>query len=100
MPGIGRLSFLGYILGNMEIYYLYMFHLKREKAITQLLGAFYKIESMSKDGIGRFNIGWVRLVALFRSDTVEQVINSMEHIEKANEYKVFTPWLGLGLLTR
>lgn len=100
MPGIGPITFLGYILGNIEIYYLYMFHLNREKAVTQLLGAFYNIKDFAKDGIARFTIGPVRMVALFKAATVEQVINSMEHIEKANEYKVFKPWLGLGLLTR
>lgn len=100
MPGLSSLTFLGYILGNIELYYLYMFHLNREKAVTQLLGAFHTIESICKDGVARFTIGPVRMVALFRANTVEQVMNSMEHIEKAAEYKVFTPWLGQGLLTR
>ncbi|KAJ6217429.1 hypothetical protein RDWZM_008586 [Blomia tropicalis] len=60
----------------------------------------FQVESFRKDGVGRFTIGFIRFVALFRAKAVEEVINSMDHIEKANEYKFFKSWLGLGLLTR
>ena len=64
------------------------------------MGSMFQVESFRKDGVGRFTIGFIRFVALFRAKAVEEVINSMDHIEKANEYKFFKSWLGLGLLTR
>ncbi|KAI2805260.1 Cytochrome P450 4V2 [Blomia tropicalis] len=99
LPGLVGSSIYGYLLGDIEVYYRYMWHLKREKAVTQLMGSMFQVESFRKDGVGRFTIGFIRFVALFRAKAVEEVINSMDHIEKANEYKFFKSWLGLGLLT-
>src|SRR6218665_2105908 len=83
----------------MELYLYSMSHLTREKAFTQLLIAFHQIDYLYQAGFGRATIGAQRIVALYRQDTVEKFITSMEYIDKSVQYAFFDTWLGFGLLT-
>ncbi|XP_062991790.1 cytochrome P450 4V2-like isoform X1 [Elgaria multicarinata webbii] len=44
-------------------------------------------------------IGPLPFLVLYHAETVEVVLNSSKHIEKADSYKFLHPWLGTGLLT-
>jgi cytochrome P450 len=50
-------------------------------------------------GICRFWLGWKPIVVLFSPENVEQILNSTQIINKADEYKFFEPWIGEGLVT-
>ena len=88
------------MMNDIEKYNIIMISIMYIIAVTQLLTAITSIESTIKVGIARFTVAYIRFVVLFRAETVEEVISSMDHIEKANEYRFFNSWLGLGLLTR
>ncbi|XP_015280489.1 PREDICTED: cytochrome P450 4V2 [Gekko japonicus] len=44
-------------------------------------------------------VGPLPLLVLYHAETVEVVLSSSKHIEKASFYKYLHPWLGTGLLT-
>ena len=65
---------------------------------TQLLGAMTLLGR--EQGISRIEMGFQRVVALWNADTVEELVTSMENIDKSVQYQFFSKWLGQGLLTR
>ena len=49
--------------------------------------------------IFRFWLGARPVVAFFKPETVEVLLNSNKHIDKSFDYTLLHPWLGTGLLT-
>ncbi|KAJ8015148.1 hypothetical protein DPEC_G00023140 [Dallia pectoralis] len=49
--------------------------------------------------LGKVWIGPVPLLVLFHAETIEGVLQSSKHIDKAIFYRFLHPWLGTGLLT-
>lgn len=70
-----------------------------EKFFTQSLNGMNEVHSASEAGITRVRFGVKRYVNLFRWETVEPLITSLENISKSDQYDYFLPWLGTGLLT-
>jgi len=50
------------------------------------------------DGAARAFLGYMPLVFLTHPDDAEIILNSTVHLQKADEYRFFKPWLGNGLL--
>lgn len=51
-----------------------------------------------QEGIAKIWIGPRLLVFLYDPRDVELILSSHVHIDKAEEYRLFKPWLGNGLL--
>lgn len=65
--------------------------------IYHLISTLYTL--FPETGICRFWLGWKPIVVLFSPENVEQVLNSTQVINKADEYRFFEPWIGEGLVT-
>lgn len=50
-------------------------------------------------GITSFWMGFKPIVALFSPEKVETILSSLQVLNKAEEYLVFEPWIGEGLIT-
>ncbi|OWF49810.1 cytochrome P450 4V2-like isoform X1 [Mizuhopecten yessoensis] len=53
----------------------------------------------AKVGIFRIWLGNKQIVAVYRAEYIEPLLNSSKHMDKADEYRFLHPWLGTGLLT-
>lgn len=52
-----------------------------------------------EEGIARFWLGLKPVVLVYSPENVETILSSTTVINKADEYRVFMPWIGEGLLT-
>ncbi|XP_048243097.1 cytochrome P450 4V2-like [Haliotis rufescens] len=56
-------------------------------------------ETYKEEGMFRIWLGVVPVIALYKAELSEVILNSTKHIDKAFMYRFLHPWLGTGLLT-
>nr|XP_022318084.1 cytochrome P450 4V2-like isoform X1 [Crassostrea virginica]XP_022318120.1 cytochrome P450 4V2-like isoform X1 [Crassostrea virginica] len=70
---------------------------------TNSRGFFLQMEKFMqeffKNGMFRLWLGTKPIVAVYKAEYTEIVLQSSKHLDKADEYKFLHPWLGTGLLT-
>ncbi|XP_060081762.1 cytochrome P450 4V2-like [Ylistrum balloti] len=67
-----------------------------KKFYTQLLE--YSAE-WANTGIFKILLGNKPIIAVYRAEYIEVLLNSSKHMDKSDEYRFLHPWLGTGLLT-
>lgn len=99
LPGPPNISFAPLV--NHALMIVYLDSLKHKYGTPYL--AYYAISQFNKlfldTGIARFWLGLKPVVMVYSPENIESILTSTNVINKADEYRVFEPWIGEGLVT-